>query len=44
MSEKLYHFPKARTNYIRIIKVQLTQKYFFRLNKSLHLFETHRAF
>ena len=26
------------------IKVHLTPKYFFRLNKSLHLFETHCAF
>ena len=25
-------------------KVHLTPKYFFRSNKSLHLFETHRAF
>ena len=28
----------------RIVKVNLTPKYFFRLNKSLHLFETHCAF
>ena len=26
------------------VKVHLTPKYFFRLNKSLHLFETHCAF
>ena len=29
---------------IEIFKVYLTPKYFFRLNKSLHLFETHCAF
>ena len=27
-----------------MIKVHLTPKYFFRLNKSLHLLETHCAF
>ena len=35
--ESLRTFAKCR------IKVPLTQKYFFRLNKSLHLFETRRA-
>ena len=29
---------------VRKLKVQLTPKYFFRLNNSLHLFETHCAF
>ena len=29
---------------IEIFKVHLTPKYFFRLNNSLHLFETHCAF
>ena len=28
----------------RLLKVHLTPKYFFRLNNSLHLFETHCAF
>ena len=34
------------TAYTRLIpfKVHLTPKYFFRLNDSLHLFETHCAF
>ena len=27
-----------------VFKVHLTPKYFFRLNKSLHLFETHYVF
>ena len=35
---------KGYQKIIQSIKVHLTPKYFFRLNNSLHLFETHCAF
>ena len=34
----------AKSYYLLILKVPITPKYFFRLNNSLHLFETHCTF
>ena len=41
---KLLRITKKRMPFHADLKVYLTPKYFFRLNKSLHLFETQCAF
>ena len=44
LNNNLYAYQLRNQSRLAMVKVHLNPKYFFCLNKSLHLFETHFAF
>ena len=42
--QRVTFLAKREHDWLFVFKVSITPKYFFRLNKSLHLFEMHRTF